>query len=160
MSTYLFYDIFVSMNFVIIRTGNSASPVRWQALTKVGLLPVGHFWITSPEIWSQIIWFPFQKMRLKMSSAKCQSFCYNRPTSIWYFLMTVLPKDTLKSHPCHYSVIFALIWYVSSSSMVDYWYRQYVLLFKFQFSRSSDPSNFCLLEIEPRWSSNDDRVPV
>ena len=59
------------MNWVIISSGNSLSPVRCQAITRTNadLLSIGLLGTIYNEIWIGILSFSFKKMHLKMSSA-------------------------------------------------------------------------------------------
>ena len=66
-----------SVNCVSIASDNGLSPVRRQAITWIiaHLLSIGPLGGNFSEIRSKIQNFSFKKMHLKMSSAKCRSFC-------------------------------------------------------------------------------------
>ena len=61
----------------IIGPGNSLSPERRQAIiwTNSGILLIGPLGTNFSEILIEIQTFSLKKIRLKMSSAKCCSFC-------------------------------------------------------------------------------------
>ena len=62
----------VSVNWIIIGSGNGLSPVRRHAITwtNADLLSTGLLGTSFSEIWIGILSFSFKKMHLKMSSAK------------------------------------------------------------------------------------------
>ena len=64
--------IYESVNCVITGTGNELSPVRRQAITwtSAGLLSIGRPGTSFNDIWIGILSISFEKMHLKMSSAK------------------------------------------------------------------------------------------
>ena len=61
----------------IIGSDNGLTPDRRQAIiwTNAGLLLIGPLGTNFSEIFIEILIFPFQKMRLKVSSAKRRPFC-------------------------------------------------------------------------------------
>ena len=61
----------------IIGSDNGLSPVRRQAIiwTNAGLLSIGPLGTNFSEILIEILTFSFEKMRLKVSSAKRRPFC-------------------------------------------------------------------------------------
>ena len=65
------------MNRVSIGSDNGLAPGRRQAIiwTNAGILLIGPFGINFSEILTEINIFLFQKMHLKMSSAKWRPFC-------------------------------------------------------------------------------------
>ena len=64
-------------NLTIIGSDNGLSPDRRQAIiwTNAGILKIGPLGTNFSEILSEIHAFSLKKIRLKMSSAKCCSFC-------------------------------------------------------------------------------------
>ena len=69
--------IYASVNWVIIGSGNGLSPLRHEATTWLNAKIIVNW---NPEtkfthILIEIETFPFKKMHLKMSSAKCWQFC-------------------------------------------------------------------------------------
>ena len=64
-------------NLTIIGADNGLSPHQRQAIiwTNAGILLIGHVGTNFSEISTEILTFPFKKMRLKASSAKWRPFC-------------------------------------------------------------------------------------
>ena len=64
-------------NLVIIGSDNGLSPGRRQAIicTNAGILFIGPLGTNFSEILIEILTFAFNKMRLKVSSAKWRPFC-------------------------------------------------------------------------------------
>ena len=74
------WRIYASLNWVIIGSDNGLSPVRRQAIicTNVVILLI---WPLGKLQWNfnrKILSFSLKKIRLKMSSVKCCSFCLGR----------------------------------------------------------------------------------
>ena len=64
--------IYASVNYAIIGSDNSLSPIRCQAIiwTNAGIVSIGSLGTNFSEIWMAINIFSFTKMHLKMPSAK------------------------------------------------------------------------------------------
>ena len=66
--------IYVS-KLITLGSDNGLSPGRWQAWTNAGILLIGPLGTNFNEILIEIHTFSFEKMHLKMSSAKWRLFC-------------------------------------------------------------------------------------
>ena len=88
----------------IIASDNSLSPGRRQAIiwNNVGILSIGLFGIKFSEISIEILTFSLKKMRLKVSSAKCRSFCLGLNV-----LTLQVPWDILQDFVRHF---FSRFW--------------------------------------------------
>ena len=69
----------------IIGSDKGLSPGRCQAIiwTHAGILLIGPLGTNFNEILIEVLTFSFKKMRLKMSSAKCCSFCLSPNVLTW-----------------------------------------------------------------------------
>ena len=84
-------------NQTIIGSDNGLSPGRRQAIiwTNAGILLIGPLGSNSSEILIAIDTFSFNKMHLKLSSAKRQPFCLT---------LNVLNLQSARHIPCHHCV--------------------------------------------------------
>ena len=71
------WRIYASINMAIIDSDNGLTPNRRQAIiwTSAGILLIGPLGTNINEIQIKIKQFSYQKIHLKMSSAKCLPFC-------------------------------------------------------------------------------------
>ena len=88
---------------IIIGSDNGLSPWRRQAIiwTNAGIWSMGPLGTNFSEILIEIHTFSFQKMHLKMSSAKWRLFC---------LCLNVLTQWNLKLHTCKMNTFNILKW--------------------------------------------------
>ena len=84
--------MYLSVEWVIIDTGNGLSPNRWQAITwtNADILSIGPFGTNFKEVWIKIQYFSFNKIYSKVPFVKWQPFCsgLNVLNAIWCVSVT------------------------------------------------------------------------
>ena len=86
-------------NLTIIGSDNGLSPGRRQAIiwTNAGILLIGPCGTNFSEILIGIQTFSFQKMQIKMSSAKWRLFCLGLNVLSWSaFVLAIVKMPTIK----------------------------------------------------------------